>query len=43
MKSLQRYFPPNCELFLDVKMKNGEFVIKKKGKTETGTPFLTEL
>ena len=44
LKGLHRYFSPNCELILDVKMKYWYFGKKqKKLKTETGTPFLTEL
>ena len=44
LKGLHRYFPPNREIFWDVKLKNWDFGKKPKNqKTETGTPFATEL
>ena len=42
-KGLQRYLPRNCELFWDVKIKIKILEKPKKLKTETGTPFATEL
>ena len=40
IKGLQRYFPPNCKLSWDVKIKIWDFgKIKHNLKTETGTPF----
>ena len=44
LKGIHRDFPTNREFFWDVKMKNGDFGTKQKNiKTETGTPFSTEL
>ena len=44
LEGLHRYFPPNHELFVDVKKKNWDIGKKqKKLKTETIMPFSMEL
>ena len=43
LKGLHIYFPPNIELFLDVKWNMDILEKSKKVKTKTGIPFATDL